>query len=293
MKYNLMGTGVALVTPFDKNKEIDYPALGRLVDYVIAGGADYLVALGTTAETPTLSSEEKKSVASFIRTQNAGRVPLVLGIGGNNTREVIRQIQEYDLEGVEAILSVTPYYNKPSQEGIFQHYLALAESSPRPLILYNVPARTGVNMTAETTLRLARHENIAAIKEAAGNIPQISYILRDKPEDFLVISGDDNMALPLIALGGDGIISVAANAYPEPVSRMVQLSLAGDFGRAAAIQLQILECIETLFSEGNPVGVKAALHLKGLIQNELRLPLMACSDGLCEKLEELAARYHL
>jgi len=293
MKNTLQGTGVALVTPFDKNKAVDYPALARLVDYVIAGGADYLVALGTTAETPTLTNEEKKAVAGFIKEKTARRVPLVLGIGGNNTREVINQINEYDLQGTDAVLSVTPYYNKPSQEGIYEHYKAIAEASPKPIILYNVPARTGVNMTAETTLRLAKEKNIVATKEASGSIPQISYILRDKPEDFAVLSGDDNMALPLIALGGDGVISVAANAYPERVTEMVNNCLRGDFKKASEIQLQMLECVENLFCEGNPVGIKAALALKGLMENELRLPLIACSDNLCEKLKELTEKYSL
>ena len=294
MKNNLLGTGVALVTPFDENKAIDYPALGRVIEHVIAGGADYLVALGTTAETPTLTGEEKKEVSAFIRQQNAGRLPLVLGIGGNSTEEVVRQLEAYDLEEAIAVLSVTPYYNKPSQEGLYQHYKAVAEASPKPVILYNVPGRTGVNMTAATTLRLA-HDcgNIQAIKEASGSLSQISYILRDKPEDFLVLSGDDNMALPLIALGGDGVISVAANAFPGQVSRMVQLCLSGDFAGASSIQLHLLECVESLFCEGNPVGVKAALAMKGLIRNELRLPLVACSDGLCEKLEKLVKKYAL
>ena len=294
MKNNLLGTGVALVTPFDQNKAIDYPALARVIEHVIAGGADYLVALGTTAETPTLTAEEKKEVSAFIREQNAGRLPLVLGIGGNSTEEVVNQVEYCDLEDVIAILSVTPYYNKPSQEGLYQHYKTVADASPKPVILYNVPGRTGVNMTAETTLRLAHDcPNIKAIKEASGSLSQISYILRDKPEEFLVISGDDNMALPLIALGGDGVISVAANAFPGPVSRMVQLCLSGDFAGASAIQLHLLECVESLFCEGNPVGVKAALAMKGLIRNELRLPLVACSDGLCEKLEKLVKKYDL
>lgn len=294
MKNNLQGTGVALVTPFDHNKEIDYPALGRLVEHVISGGVDYLVALGTTAETPTLSDEEKKTVAAFVQKQNAGRLPIVLGIGGNNTAEVIRQFGEYDLDGVVALLSVTPYYNKPSQEGLYQHYKAIAEASPKPVILYNVPGRTGVNMTAETTLRLAHEfEQIVAVKEASCSLSQMTYILRDKPENFMVISGDDNMALPLVALGGDGVISVAANACPEPVSRMVQLCLAGDFAGASLIQLNLLEWIENLFCEGNPVGIKAALALKGILRNELRLPLVACSDGLCDKLDKLVRTHGL
>ena len=283
-----------MVTPFGKNKAIDYPALGRLVEYVIAGGVDYLVVLGTTAENTTLSCSEKEELTSFIREQNAGRLPLVLGVGGNNTEEVVRQLGQSDLEGIVAVLSVTPYYNKPSQEGIYQHYKAVAEASPKPVILYNVPGRTGVNMTAETTLRLAHDmENIVAIKEASGSLSQASYILRDKPDDFLVISGDDNMTLPLIALGGDGVISVAANAFPEQMGRMVQLCLSGDFAAASGIQLRLLECVELLFCEGSPVGVKAALELKGLIQNELRLPLVACSDRLRGELDRLCKKYHL
>lgn len=294
MRDVLQGTGVALVTPFDQNKKIDFPALERLVEYVIAGGVDYLVALGTTAETPTLSCEEKKEVADFIRKQNNGRLPLVYGIGGNCTDNVVAQIKDYDLDGVDAILSVTPYYNKPSQEGIYQHYKAVAEASPKPVILYNVPGRTGVNMTAETTLRLARDfKNIAAVKEASCSVSQMSYILRDKPEGFMVISGDDNMALPLVALGGSGVISVAANVFPKTVSQMINSCLKGDFAEASAIQSDLLECVEALFEEGNPVGVKAALAQKGIMHNELRLPLVPCSTGLYEKIGSLVDKYKL
>lgn len=279
MKHDLQGTGVALVTPFDRNKAIDFPALGRLIDHVIASGADYLVALGTTAETPTLSCAEKEELTAFIRRQNAGRLPLVLGIGGNDTKEVVRQLSTIDLSDITAILSVTPYYNRPTQEGLYQHYKAIAEASPKPIILYNVPGRTGVNLSAGTTLRLARDsKNICAVKEASGILSQMAYILRDRPDGFMVISGDDNMALPLIALGGDGLISVAANAFPEPVCRMVRQCLNGNFTEAAGIQLDLLECIESLFCEGNPAGIKSVLAIKGLIQNELRLPLVPCSD---------------
>ena len=294
MRNNIQGTGVALVTPFNRKKEIDFDALGRVIDYVIAGGADYLVALGTTAETPTLTPNERDEVARYIREKNAKRLPLVLGIGGNSTAEVMKAIDRCDLDDVLAILTVTPYYNRPSQEGLYQHYKAVAEASPKPIILYNVPSRTGVNLTAETTLRLAHDiENIVAVKEASGSVAQMSYILRDKPEGFMVISGDDNMALPLIALGGDGVISVAANAFPEQVCRMVKLCLAGDFVSASQIQLHLLECIETLFCEGNPVGIKAAMALKGLAENELRLPLVPCTEGLCERLKNLIEKYNL
>ena len=294
MTKNLQGTGVALVTPFGQNKEIDYPALGRLVEHVIAGGADYLVVLGTTAETPTLSCEEKQAIFAFINKQNASRLPIVLGVGGNNTAEVIRQFGRYDMAGVEAVLSVTPYYNKPSQEGLYQHYRALAEASPKPLILYNVPGRTGVNLLADTTLRLAHDcPNVAAVKEASCSLSQMTYILRDRPANFGVISGDDNMALPLIALGGDGVISVAANACPAEVSRMVRLCMSGDYTTAAQLQLRLLEWIEALFCEGNPVGIKTAMSLKGLIQNELRLPLVAGSERLRTRLAGLAEKYDL
>lgn len=294
MENNLQGTGIALVTPFDRTGEIDYPALGRLVEHVIAGGADYLVMLGTTAETPTLSHAEKSSLAAFIVRQNAGRLPLVLGIGGNNTAETIRQFGEYPMEGVAAILSVTPYYNKPSQEGLYRHYRALAGEAPRPLILYNVPGRTGCNLSAETTLRLAHDcPNIAAVKEASCSLSQMAYILRDRPAGFRVISGDDNMALPLLALGGDGVISVAANACPEQVCGMVRSCMAGDFAAAAAIQLRLLEWIEGLFCEGNPVGIKTALALKGMILNEVRLPLVPGSETLQAKLGALAEKHAL
>ncbi len=288
MKHSLQGTGVALVTPFDSHKAIDFPALERLIDHVIAGGADYLVALGTTAETPTLSPAEKEALTACIRQKNAGRLPLVLGIGGNNTAEIVRKIEQTDLSDIAAVLSVTPYYNRPSQEGLYQHYKAIAEASPKPIILYNVPARTGCNLSAETTLRLAHDfKNIAAVKEASCILSQMAYILRDRPKDFLVISGDDNMALPLVALGGDGVISVAANAFPEPLCRMVRLCLEGDFAEAANIQLQLLEPIESLFTEGNPVGIKSALAVKGLIQNELRLPLVPCSEAHYARVEAL------
>jgi 4-hydroxy-tetrahydrodipicolinate synthase len=294
MKNNLQGTGVALVTPFDQNAEIDYPALGRLVEHVIASGVDYLTVLGTTAETPTLTHAEKHAIVAFVNRQNAGRLPIVLGIGGNNTAEVIRGFEEYDMEGVAAILSVTPYYNKPSQEGLYRHYRALAEAAPRPLILYNVPGRTGVNLLADTTLRLAHDcPNITAVKEASCSLSQMAYILRDRPENFRVISGDDNMALPLLALGGDGVISVAANACPREVCGMVNLCLSGDYTGAATIQLRLLEWIESLFCEGNPVGIKTALALKGLIRNELRLPLVPGSDNLRDKLAGLAEKYQL
>ena len=294
MKNNIQGTGVALVTPFTKTKEVDYDSLRALVENVTEGGADYLVVLGTTAETPTLTKEEKHEIAKFVKGVNNGRLPIVLGIGGNNTAEIIKCFGEYDMDDITAILSVTPYYNKPSQQGLYEHYKTIAAESPRPVMLYNVPGRTGVNLCAETTLKLA-HEcnNIFAVKEASGSLSQISYILKDKPENFMVISGDDNMALPLIALGGDGVISVAANAFPKALCKMVKLCLAGDFASASIIQLSMLECIDSLFKEGNPVGIKCALAIKNVMQNELRLPLVAASDCLHGDIKKLMEKYRL
>jgi len=294
MREKLQGTGVALITPFDTRGAIDYPALERLIEHVVAGGVDYLVALGTTAETPTLTAAEKDELTAFILRVSAGRLPVVLGVGGNNTTEVVRKLENTDPTGICAILSITPYYNRPAQEGLYQHYKAIAAAAPRPVVLYNVPSRTGVNLAAETTLRLA-HEvpNIAAVKEASGSLSQMAYILRDRPKDFAVISGDDNLALPLIALGGDGVISVAANAFPEAVSRVVKGSLAGNFAEAAEVQLRLLECVEALFAEGSPAGIKVALAVKGMIHNTLRLPLVPCSDGLCGRIEALIRAHNL
>lgn len=290
----IKGTGVALATPFDAAGRVDYDALERLVNHVVAGGVDYLVALGTTSETPTLTSDEKHKVLDCIRSVNAARVPIVLGIGGNNTREVAEAFKRFDLTDVEAILSVTPYYNKPSQSGLYAHYRALALEVPRPIILYNVPLRTGVNISAETTLKLA-HEvrNILGTKEAAGSLSQMAYILRDRPAGFLVISGDDGLAMPFGAMGGDGVISVAANAFPAQISQMVNAAASGDTAKAAELHLRMLEPIDALFEEGNPVGVKAALYIKGLITNGVRLPLVPASEKLIERLRGLIAKYDL
>ncbi len=287
----LTGTGVALVTPFNEKGEVDYPALGKLVDHVIAGGVDYLVALGTTAETPTLSCEEKREIFYYIRQRNANRLPLVVGIGGNNTAHVVKELQEWDMEGVTAVLSVTPYYNRPSQEGLFQHYKAIAEASPRPVILYNVPPRTGVNMTAATTLRLAREvPNLVAVKEACGNIEQMQEILDGRPEGFLVLSGDDGMAVPLIERGGEGLISVAANAFPAEFSSLVNLAREGKKAPAEELWTRLSEATAALFYEGNPTGIKCALAIKGLIQNTLRLPLVPSTDDLTAKMRDIFSR---
>ncbi len=267
--------GVALITPFRSDKTIDFDAFARLLEYQIKNGVDYMVVLGTTAETPTLTTAERKQVREFVAERVAGRVPLVLGIGGNNTMGVIEEIHNTDLTPFSAILSVVPYYNKPSQEGIYQHYKAIVESSPLPIILYNVPGRTGVNMTAETTLKLAKEfPNIIGVKEASGNISQMDDIIKNKPEDFMVISGDDGITFPLITLGAVGVISVIGNAFPREFSRMVRLALQGDYNRALLIHHRFTELFSLLFVDGNPAGVKCLLHAMGFIENELRLPLV-------------------
>lgn len=281
---NILGMGVALVTPFSANKDIDFPALERVIDHVVDNGADFLVALGTTGETPTLSAKEKRKVKDFIREKNNNRLPLVLGAGGNNTSEVIRELQEEDLSGYSAILSVVPPYNKPTQEGIYLHFKAIAEASPLPVVLYNVPGRTGVNMTADTTLRLAREiDGIIGIKEASGDIHQIQRLLREKPDGFTVLSGDDSMTYPLMALGAQGVISVLGNAYPKEFSDMVHLCLEGNYIEAVDIHFKFRDIIRLMFADGNPAGVKCVMHDMGLIENELRLPLIpVCKDTATE-----------
>lgn len=285
---NLRGMGVALITPFKKDKSIDFPALARLLEYIIQNKADYLVVLGTTAETPTLSEEERSGLKAFISERVRGRLPMVLGVGGNDTMGVVNYLKNQDLSDFTAILSVVPYYNKPSQEGIYQHYKAVASASPLPVILYNVPGRTGVNMSAETTLRLARNfENIIGIKEASGNITQMDDIIKNKPDDFMVISGDDGITFPLITLGAVGVISVIGNAFPKEFSRMVRLALEGDFQRALTIHHRFTELFSLLFVDGNPAGVKCLLNAKGMIENELRLPLVPTKITTYEKIREV------
>lgn len=294
MENMIQGVGVALVTPFGRDGEVDYDALGRLVEHVTAGGVDYLVALGTTGEPPTLTAEERRSVVACIRERNAGRLPVVLGLGGYCTAELLQAIKTTDLSGISAILSVTPYYNKPSQEGLFRHYEAVAGESPVPVMLYNVPARTGTNMEAETTLRIATEvDNVLGIKEACGTVRQMSAILAGRPEGFKVISGDDCMALPLAAIGGDGVISVAANAFPKEFAGMVHAAYEGRREEAAAMYLRLLGILDAIFEEGNPVGVKAALAIKGLTENNVRLPLVRCTPRLEEKMRSLMKRYEL
>ncbi|MDF2477726.1 MAG: 4-hydroxy-tetrahydrodipicolinate synthase [Sphingobacterium sp.] len=275
----LHGAGVALVTPFNSDESVDFEALGQLIDLQINEGMDYLVSLGTTGEVATLTKEERKRIWDFTVKRVNGRLPLVAGIGGNNTTEIVEQIKAFDPTGFCAILSVSPYYNKPTQEGIYQHYKAIAQVSPLPIILYNVPGRTGSNMTAQTTLRLANDfSNIVAIKEASGNFAQFSEILRDKPVDFLLISGDDPVTLPMMALGAAGIISVVGNAFPKRVATLAKLCKAGKYNEARAIHNDLLQITDLCFVEGNPAGVKYILKRLGFGDDILRLPLVSVSE---------------
>ena len=279
------GLGVALVTPFRENGSIDYAGLGRVIEHQIAGGVDYLVVLGTTGESVTLSSEEKKQLLAQVIEVVHHRVPIVLGVGGNNTAEVVHQLESYDLSGVDGILSVSPYYNKPTQEGIYQHYKAIAQASLLPIILYNVPGRTGSNMTAETTLRLARDfENIVGIKEASANLDQMGLILKHRPKDFLLISGDDALTLPIIAMGGEGVISVVGNALPEEFSNLVHAALKGDYATARAEHYKLIELITLLFADGSPGGIKEVLSILGLCGKHVRLPLVNVNEATANKL---------
>ena len=290
----LTGMGVALITPFNEDDSVDYNSLGRLVDYQIKSGIDYLVVLGTTAETATLSETEKIEVSSYIISRVNGRIPIVLGVGGNCTRAVVEELKTRNFKGVDAILSVTPYYNKPSQEGLYQHYSAIAKASKLPIILYNVPGRTGINMSAETTLRLAREfPEIIAIKEASGNISQMDEIIKHKPQDFMVISGDDGITFPLITLGAVGVISVIGNAFPKEFSKMVRLALAGDYTNALEIHHSFTEIFNLLFVDGNPAGVKCMLNAMGFIENKLRLPLVPTRITTYEKIRKVLSDLNL
>lgn len=269
------GLGIALITPFKGDGSIDFNALNQLVEYQIKGGADFLCIMGTTAETPTLSSKEKALLREHLVERVAGRVPILMGCGGNCTADVVHTLQETDLTGIDGILSVCPYYNKPSQEGLYQHFASVSRASKVPVVLYNVPGRTGVNMTAETTLRLARDfDNIVAIKEASGNITQMDDIIKNKPANFDVISGDDGITFPLITLGAVGVISVIGNALPYEFSRMVRLAIKGEYGTSLTIHHKFTELFKLLFVDGNPAGVKAMLSEMGMIENVLRLPLV-------------------
>lgn len=277
---NLRGLGVALITPFNNDGSVDFEALSRLIDFQLDNGTNYIVALGTTAETPTLSMQEKKEVSRFIVNIVNGRVPVVLGIGGNNTAALIEELKTTDFKGISAILSVAPYYNKPTQEGLYQHYKALSEASPLPIILYNVPGRTGVNITSETTLRIANDcRNVIAIKEASGNLGQIEEIIKGAPEGFSVISGDDAVTTAVIELGGIGVISVFGNAFPKEMAWLVDSALRGDSKNAREkMEADFSDLFHLIFVEGNPAGVKSILSQKGMIINRLRLPLVPVSE---------------
>ncbi len=288
MKTNsLKGAGVAIVTPFTKSGKIDEKALQKLVQHLIKGKVEYIVVLGTTGESATLDKEEKKQVIQIIKEENKNKLPLVLGIGGNNTYHILKEFETFDSSGFSAILSVSPYYNKPSQEGIYQHYKALAGASPLPIILYNVPGRTSSNIQWQTTLRLANDfKNIIGIKEASGNVEQIMKIIAKRPKNFLVLSGDDNLTLPLLAAGTDGVISVVANAYPKRFSEMVRAALKGDFDKARKLHYSLLFFTEQLFADGNPGGIKYALSKLGIIQGYLRLPLVVPNKIVQSEIEK-------
>jgi 4-hydroxy-tetrahydrodipicolinate synthase len=281
------GTGVAIVTPFKNDSSIDFAALGRVINHVINGGVNYIVALGTTGESATLSKDEKKAVISYVVETIDNRIPLVVGIGGNNTQEIINSVRHSNLTGVDGILSVAPYYNKPGQRGLFQHFKAIATSSPLPLIIYNVPGRTGCNITSDTCLELAHaFDNIVGVKEASGDISQIMRIIKGKPDNFSVISGDDMLTLPVIATGGAGVISVLANAFPAQTSELVNHSLKNNFKTAREIQFRFLEMIDLLFIDGTPSGLKAMLTIMDLGQNNLRLPLVPISRQVYVRIQK-------
>ncbi len=281
IRQQLRGTGVAIVTPFKQDESVDFDALGKVIDFIISNGIEYIVSLGTTGETPTLDKQEKLDIVNYTFEKVSGRVPVVVGIGGNNTKAVAKEVQTFPLDKAAAVLSAAPYYNKPSQEGIFQHYKAIAAASPKPIIMYNVPGRTGRNMEASTTIKLANEvANIAGIKEAGNSIPQCMQLLRDRPEHFLIVSGDDDLVLPELAAGIDGVISVAANCFPKNFSDMVRAGLAQDFTKANQLNYPLIEAYNLLFAENNPAGVKAFLYELGLIKNVLRLPVVPLSNGI-------------
>lgn len=286
---NFTGTGVAIVTPFTAKGAIDFPALTKLVEHLIKGRVEYIVVMGTTGETATLSKEEKQQVIEHIVKVNKKRLPLVLGVGGNNTAEIVEQLKKDKLSDFDAILSVSPYYNKPSQEGIYQHYKAISKASPLPIILYNVPGRTASNVAWDTTIRLAKEfKNIIAVKEASGNMEQIMKIIKHRPDNFLIISGDDNLTLPIIASGGDGVISVVANAYPKDYSDMVRSALVHDLKTAQKLHYKLMEITEQLFADGNPGGVKVVLAQKKITLATVRLPLVEPNDSVKAKLKKIA-----
>ena len=286
------GLGVALVTPFMENGAIDFAAVAKIVDNLIAGGVDYILVLGTTGETPTLSTDERKAIIRFVRDRVAGRVKLMVGVGGNCTHDVVKTLRTWDLHGYDAVLSVNPYYNKPNQEGLYQHFKAIAEASSLPVMLYNIPGRTGVNMAPETIARLATDcDNIIGVKEASGNLEQMEQIKALTPSDFLLISGDDGLTVEVVKRGGVGVISVLANAYPAETKEVVSLALDGNTEEAEQKLKALDGIISSLFEEGNPVGVKTALYLKGVCTNTMRLPLVPGSEALQAKLKSQIAEY--
>lgn len=287
MHLNLEGTGVALVTPFNEDKSVDFNSLTKIVNHCIDGGVDYLVVMGTTGESIVLSAQEKMSVLDHVQNVNKGRLPIILGVGGSDTNTHAKQLKEMNVDRVDAILSVTPYYNKPSQEGLYQHFKTLSESSKLPIILYNVPGRTSCNMTSETTLRLAHDfNNIIAIKEASGNMNQIMNIIDNKPDDFNVISGDDALTLSICLMGGSGVISVVAQAYPQRFSLMVSKAIKGQVEQATKIHYELLDVLTPLYVDGNPSGVKALLSIMGICKNQLRLPLVPVRQNVKLSLEK-------
>ena len=282
------GLGIALVTPFTASGEVDYKAIQRLVEYQIQNGADFLCILATTGETPCLSAEEKNNIKKLVIETNRGRLPILMGCGGNNTRAVVEELNTSDWTGIDGVLSVCPFYNKPSQEGLYQHFKAIAEASPLPVVLYNVPGRTGINMKSDTTVRLARDcDNIVAIKEASGSLEQVDEIIKNKPERFDVISGDDALTFSMVASGAAGSISVIGNALPKEVSRMIRLEFRGEYESARTIHHRFTELYSLLFVDGNPAGVKALLHEMGFIENVLRLPLVPTRITTLQKMTEI------
>lgn len=288
LRKKFAGTGIAIVTPFTADGQIDWAAFSKLIEFWIKGNVEYLVVLGTTGESATVHGKEKQEVFSFVKKEVAGRLPLVAGIGGNDTNEVVKGFKEFDLSGYDAILSVSPYYNKPNQEGIFQHYKALDVATPLPIIMYNVPGRTGQSVKAETQLRIAGEcKNIFATKEASGNFDLINQIIKNKPDEFMVISGDDPITLHMIAAGAEGLISVVANAYPKDYSDMVRLCLEGKFAEAQKLHYKYIDIIASMFAEGSPSGVKAYLSEMGLCQNTFRLPVWKVSEKHHAKIKEL------
>ena len=289
MKHNIFrGLGIALITPFTENGAVDYDAMKRIVEYQLSNGADFLCILATTGETPCLTKQEKEDIKKYIIDLVAGRIPILMGCGGNNTSAVVDELQNGDFKGIDGILSVCPYYNKPSQEGLYQHFKAISSATSLPIVLYNVPGRTGINLKAETTVRLAREcENIVAIKEASGSLEQVDEILKNKPEGFAVLSGDDSLTYPMIACGADGVISVIGNARPKEFSRMIRLEKNGEFEAAVKIHHKFTDLYSLLFVDGNPAGVKALLHEMGYIKNVLRLPLVPTRVATVQKMSQI------